>query len=1167
MEKNISPSRFPLKSDFKGFIKIMKIYLLFLFAFTFQLVANNTFAQDAVIELKSNSVTVNQLFNEIEKQTDYLIVYSNREVNTSQKVNLKNRSGKVSEYLNETFNETDIGYYFENNYIVLSKKLSDNQIVETIASMITQQKRKTITGKVVNTQGEAIIGANIIEVGTTNGTITDLNGDFSLIVEDNAILQISYVGYINQQIITGERTFLSIILEDQLQKLDEFVVTALGIKKEKVKVAYAVQEIKGENMVKARESNALSGLTGKIAGLQIANSTNLYGSPDISLRGVKPLIVINGIPIDSDSWNLSSDDIESFSVLKGPAASVLYGSRGKNGAIQITTKRGGGAIKKYSVEFNSSTMTETSFLTIPKVQHIYGSGQNGKYSYGDGTPTGGGINDNSFYIWGPKLDVLNPNTPSGYNETIQWDSPIDPVTGQRIPTALRSKGKNNLYNFLETGLLSTNNIAVNAEFDKGDLRFSATHVHEKGMVPNSKINITTFNVAGGVDLTNKLRLETNITYNRQYSSNYPDLTYNPANFIYGVYVWTGPEIDILDFKDYWVKGREGLQQKWYENTFYNNPYFIANEATRGYYRNNTYGALSAKYAFTPAVQLSLRTHVNTYSLFRDWKYPYSYKSGDAYKQKGAYEERQEDFYENITDILLTIEKDFLDDFDFSGIFGGNYRTYTLRRLDAKTSSLNVPEWYNLGNSVAQIQPINTLNRKKVMSAYGTGEISYKRTYFLNFSGRWDKSSTLPIRKNNYFYPSVGTSIILSRALTLPEMISFLKIRGSWAKVGSDLDIYQTSPVYTEQSPVHGNSNPIVWNGQRSLYYATQEYNPLLEPEFSSSFEVGIETNLFDNRLGFDVSYFESIDGPQIFELPLSISTGKSARQVNGREYKRNGWEIILNGTPIRNNSGINWDITLNWSTYKRILSKIYGDQTILDYIKIGERADAMYYRVTEKSPDGQVVHENGWPKYDPRTIRTKLGNYNPDWSIGLINTFSYKNYNLSFQLDGRIGGQVYSVVNALLWESGRHLESVNQWRDDYNEGKVNYIGKGVKVISGELKRDGEGNIISDTREFAENDIPISYFNYVQYWNARGCYESNIFNKSFLKLREVTFTYTFPKRIIEKTFLSQASISLIGRNLLYFSKFKYTDLDAITGSSDGLQTPSVRRFGININLTF
>ena len=227
----------------------------------------------------------------------------------------------------------------------------------------------------------------------------------------------------------------------------------------------------------------------------------------------------------------------------------------------------------------------------------------------------------------------------------------------------------------------------------------------------------------------------------------------------------------------------------------------------------------------------------------------------------------------------------------------------------------------------------------------------------------------------------------------------------------------------------------------------------------------------------------------------------------------------------------------------------------------------MYYRVTEKSPDGQVVFENGFPKYNPSTIRTKLGYYNPDWSIGVINSFSYKNYKLSFQFDGRIGGTVFSEVNGLLWESGRHEGSVNQWRDDYNEGKVNYIGKGVKVISGELKRDGEGNIISDTRQFAENDVPISYFDYVQNWHARGCQEANMFDRTFFKLREATFTYTIPKHIIDRTFLSQASISLVGRNLLYFSKFKYTDLDAVTGKSDGLQTPSVRRFGFNLNVTF
>lgn len=979
MKKVFSSGIVLLKNNWNHHIfRVMRISTCLLILFTCFAFAENADSQNARVNLNMRQVVLKQVLEEIEQQTDYLFI-SNREIDLEQRVSVKVSNKPVREVLDNLLENTDLSYALEGVNIILSPNIIPHA---------PQQEKRSVSGTVVDHLGEPIIGANVVEKGTINGTITNMDGIFSLNVSDNATLQVSYIGYINQEIAVGNKTSLYIILKEDSQNLDEIVVTALGIKKEKVKVAYAIQEVKGDDMIKARESNALSGLTGKIAGLQIANSTNLFESPNISLRGVEPLIVIDGVPVDPNTWNMSSDDIESYSVLKGPAASVLYGSRGKNGAIQITTKRGGSSGKKYSVEFNSSTMAETSFLTIPKVQHIYGSGQNGKYSYGDGTPSGGGINDNSFYIWGPRLDVRNPNTPSGYNETIQWDSPIDPATGQRIPTALRSKGKDNLYNFLGTGLLSTNNVAVNAEFEKGYLRFSATHVHEKGMVPNSKINITTFNVSGGVDLTDKLRLETNMTYNRQYTPNFPNPDYNPMNFIYSVYLWAGPEIDIRDFRDYWVEGREGLQQKWYENTFYNNPYFVAYEKLQGHYRNNTYGSVSAHYTFSPGIQLSLRTHINSYSLFNDWKFPYSLKSGDAYKQKGAYEELQQDYFENNTDALLTIDKDFMDDFNFSGIFGGNYRHYTFRELKGRTSSLNVPGWYNLSNSASQIQPTNEHNRKRVMSVYGTGEVSYKRTYFVNFSGRWDKSSTLPVKKNNYFYPSVGASIILSRALTLPDAISFLKLRGSWAKVGSDLDIYQTTPVYSERSPIHhnatGNFTPIVWNGQRSLYYDRQEFNYLLEPEFSSSFEIGGEMNFFDNRLGFDISYFQSIDGPQIFELPLSPSTGKTSRQVNGREYKRTGWEVVLHGSPLRNRDGLNWDVTVNWSTFKKILNKIYGDQTKLEYISIGERADAMYYRVTEKSPDGQVVFENGFPKRDPSTIRTKLGYFNPDWSIGII---------------------------------------------------------------------------------------------------------------------------------------------------------------------------------------
>jgi len=1141
-------------------MRIMKMCLLFVALGIGSSFATNTYSQETFFTLEYNNRTVKEVFNEIERRSEYIFFYIDNSLNLKRKVSVKVENQQVDALLDQVFAGTSNSYHISDRQIIITRK-AVQPVVPAEAPELMQQGRR-ISGVVKDASGEPVIGANVVVKGTTNGIISDVNGNFTLNVDEGAVLRISFIGYISQEVPVGNKTNLQITLAEDNQALSEVVVTALGIKKEKIRVTYAIQEVKGADLTKARESNALSGLTGKVAGLQIANSTNLFANPEISLRGVAPLIVVDGVPLESDSWNLSSDDIESFSVLKGPSASVLYGSRGKNGAIQITTKRGGDAAKKgYSVEFNSSTMIESSFLTFPETNHAYGSGQNGQYRYGNGTgPSGGGVNDDSFYIWGPKLDVLNSSTPSGYNETEQWDSPIDPVTGKRIPTALRSRGKNNLENFLEDGVLSTNNLSINANFDKGDLRFSATQVYEKGMVPNTGVNITTMNFSGGLNVTDKLRLETNITYNKQYSENYPDPGYGPHNFIYGIAIWAGPEVDIRDFKNYWVPGREGIQQLWYENIFYNNPYFISNEYLRGYYRDNTYGSFSAKYTFAPGIELMARTHVNNYSLYRSWKYPSSYKSGDFYKNSGAYEELYQTFFENNSDLLLTVDRDFLDDFNFSGMLGGNYRSYNSHQINARTSSMNIPEWYNLSNSADQVQPSNEIRSKKAMSAYGTGEVSYKRAYFLNFSGRWDKTSTLPVAKNNYFYPSVGGSLILSRALTLPEVISFTKIRGSYAKVGSDLDIYQTSPFYSAGTPP-------VWNGQRSLYYATTENNPMLEPEFSSSFEIGGEMQFLQNRVGFDLSYFESIDGPQIFQLPVSVTTGKSSRQVNGREYKRSGWEVVLTGKPVRNADGLNWDVMLNWSTYKVILNKIYGDQTTLNFISIGERADAMYYQVTEKSPDGQVVHENGRPKYNPSTIKDKVGYYNPDWIAGMINTFSYKNFKLTLQIDGRVGGDVYSSMNALLWESGRHPNSVNQWRDDYNEGNRTYIGEGVKVIAGELKRDGDGNVISDTREFAQNDVPVSYFDYVQNWNARGCYESNMFKKTFIKLREATLTYNFSQDVLRKSFIKQASISLIGRNLLYFADFKYTDMDAVTGSSDALQTPSVRRWGVNLNLTF
>ncbi|MEO5600639.1 MAG: carboxypeptidase-like regulatory domain-containing protein, partial [Cyclobacteriaceae bacterium] len=449
-----------------------------------------------------------------------------------------------------------------------------------LIGLSSQAQQVPISGQ-IRDMGNGLPGVSIYEKGTTQGTTSDTEGKFAMTVSSpSAILVFSFIGYKTQEIIVGNRSQFIIDMEEDVTALTEVVVTALGVKREVKSLGYSVQTVQGKEMTKAREPNIMNSLTGRVAGLEIRNQTDLFQDPGIRLRGAKPLIVIDGVPsVDADIWKLNADDIETYSVLKGATASALYGSIGRNGAIMITTKRGSGE-GQTRVELNSSTMFQPSFIRIPTIQTAYGNGNNGQYTYVDGS--GSGL-EGGGWIWGPKLDQPDPSTPSGYWETPQYNSPVDPETGELIPLPFLSRGKDNVKNFFRNGLISTNNISVSGSNENGNFRVSTSHTYQKGIVPNTDLNNTSFQISGGYKLRKNLKADASLTYNRQYTDNFPETGYGPNNYLYNLILWTGPDIDVRDLRDYWKKGQEGLQQRHYNTSWYNNPHFQANEYLRGYY--------------------------------------------------------------------------------------------------------------------------------------------------------------------------------------------------------------------------------------------------------------------------------------------------------------------------------------------------------------------------------------------------------------------------------------------------------------------------------------------------------------------------------------------------------------------------------------------------------
>jgi TonB-linked SusC/RagA family outer membrane protein len=992
-------------------------------------------------------------------------------------------------------------------------------------------------------------GVNIVVKGTTNGTISDAQGKFSINnVSANDALVISFVGYLTQEVSVSGRSTLDITLEVDAKQLSEVVITALGIEKDKAKVGYATQSVSGSDLVKAREPNAVNSLVGKVAGLNIGASAEILGAPNISLRGRGTLFVVDGVPIQSDTWNISPDDIESYSVLKGPSASALYGSRGINGAIIITTKRGSKDKRGFSVEYNSSTMWENGFLTIPKVQDEYGPGDHGKYAYKDGKT---GKNDADYDIWGPKFgsNVLIPQYDGEVSPTETYTTTFaDGSTwdGNIKPTPWVARGKDNLQRFLQAGLLSTNNIAVSASGDKYDLRFSYTHSYQKGIVPNSELNSDNFNMSTGFDFSDKLRFESNINYNRQYTPNIPDVQYGPNSMIYNIIIWGGADWDVDDMQDYWEEGKEGIQQKYAEHTRYNNPWFFAKEWLRGHQKTDVYGYMSLNYKITDDLNIVGRTQINTYDVYRSEKFPYSATSYGREQAKGDYREDNRTLFENNTDVLMTYNKKFSPDFSLTASLGGNLRTFTYQSSYVTTDYLNVPASslspgaYTFDNSLNPIKAYNFNAPMSVYSAYWLADASYKDWLHLSVTGRWDKHSTLPVQNNTYFYPSASLSVVLSEALELPEVISMLKVRGAYAKVGGSFNSsgigpipsvsltgnplgYGSTYITPYDGPSYRNSaiysSPLVYNNQPGSYYSNTITNPDLKPSFSTANELGMDVAFFKNRLGLDFTYFKNIDGPGISTITLPESTGYTGAIVNGGKTKREGFEITLDAKPLSSDRGLNWNVMLNWSTFKETFVEFADGQQRNGFFYVGDRVDKYYSGGYYTAPDGKYIYDaGGRPIVAP--VAKYLGNINPDWSWGLVNKFSYRNWSLMVQFDGRVGGVINNQIKRQTFRGGRNIETVQGAmgiaREQDTKGIKSYVGDGVVISNGAaIEYDPLTGAITnyDELQFAPNTTAT----FLQDWISRnyGQAENNMQDRTYAKLREVTLTYNFPNQYWQK----------------------------------------------------
>jgi TonB-linked SusC/RagA family outer membrane protein len=1022
-------------------------------------------------------------------------------------------------------------------------------------NILTATAQIKISGRVSDDKGNSLPGVNVILKGTTVGTVTSIDGDYFISAKENDVVVFSFMGFTTKEEPVKGRSVINVVLNEDYQKLDEVVAIAIGIKQQKKKIGYATQKIADDVIGQSKNLNVGGALSGQISGLTVTNPTGIFQAPEFLLRGKKPLLVLDGIPVETDLFDIPTENIESINVLKGTSASALYGSRGRNGAIMLTSKKATSDELKTTV--STTFMVSAGYAAFPDPQHEYGSGSNGKYEFWDGKD--GGISDGDM-TWGPKFE---PGI-----KIAQWNSPIrDKVTGEtiewyghventiydnrsryeRVPIAW--KQHNNLKNFLETGIISNTDMSVSMKTDRGQFVMTGKYAYQKGQVPEARVTSGGLNFNGSYKLTEDLTLEGALSYSKVYSPNYPRYGYGPKNHMYTILLWMGDDVDGEALKNnLWVPGKDGYQQANYNYAWYNNPYFAAKELSQVHDRNVVSSQVKLRWDIFDNLSVSGRGAVRMKDLFENMKSPKSYMNyGDS--RDGDYKTWNSEQTNFDTDLLITYTAYLSDDFNLTVNAGTSYFYKKYQEEYASTDGLIVPGIYNMGNSKGPVMASNNLQEKAITSVYGTVTLDVLKSWFLTLTGRNDWSSTMPAHNNSYFYPSVALSTTASDYIPMPKFIDYLKLYGSWAQVSSDFDPYQIESAYTDNGTY--GINP-------KVTYPNLIINPNIKPEQSVSTEFGLFTSLFKNRLGLEATYYKVIDKNQISKLPLSKSSGFTERYVNGNEYETKGLEVALSAKII-DKEDFKWSARTNWSFNKKTLTKIYGGQEKFNDLKVGSRADDMWGSQWKKTESGRLIIDKntGLPTKDSE--KGYLGHTEPDARFGFQNVFNYKKFTLNLDFDGVIGGVMNSKTIEKLWWGGRHPESTTHRDAEYAAGKAVYVPKGVNVLD-------NGNIV-------ENTTAVSWQTWCQNYPYKAYVTedesktfANVFDRSYVKLRKVALTYNFGNNN-KIVLLNGATITLFANNVAIIKNIPLIDPDFKTGNDNNLQDPSARYIGITTKFTF
>jgi len=1067
------------------------------------------------------------------------------------------------------------------------KKLLTLPIVLLVA-VSTMLAQRTITGTVSDAAGDPLPGVNVVVKGTDVGTATDGTGMYSIrVAEENAALIFSYIGYSSQEVALGASNVVDVTLTEGVLLQEGVVVTALGISRERKKLGYAVQELDGGELEIARDPSALNALSGKVAGLQIISSSGNVGSSSrVVIRGnasitgnSQPLFVINGVPISNTTFNsngqyggadygspiadINPDDIESISVLKGPNAAALYGARATNGVILVTTKSGKGAKKGVSVSYSGNIGFSDPFR-LPDYQSKFGQGIGGQFKYVDGTGlAAGNLFDGVDESWGPAFDqsiTQNDgidNNGDGVVDEAGEGALIDQHTGANQPWLAQP---NTIRDVFRTGVTMSNNIAVSMNNDNMYSRMSYTNFSQEGMLPNTNLRRNTFNMSTGMKMNEKLSADANFTYTRTDSDNRPGIGYAGDNIMQQT-IWTGRQVDWQDLEaNYNNRDEFGQYYNWNHN-YQNNPFFTLYNNVKPMNRDRINGFARLTYKLNDWLNVAGRVMNDFYRENR--RRIWAKETLDF--PNGRFEEDNFSVNEINLELLLNARKEVSDKLTIGGTLGLNRRDDNSSLNSTIVRSLTVDGIYNVSNAASNPAVTQTDLRRRVNSVFGLVSFEFDDFLFVDVTGRNDWSSTLPDGSNSYFYPSVNLGLVLSDAMEMPDFIDYLKLRGGWAQVGSDTDPYRLRLTYAANDP---------WGGVPSFAAPNNLPATSLSPEISNSIEAGLDLNMFDNRVGLDVTYYNSETRDQIIPVDASPSTGFTNRVTNAGTLVNNGIELSLNLAIVRT-PDVSWNMQLNWAKNNSEVKDLpEGIESILLGNYWGLRLEAregepygIFRGLSALYNDaGDIVLSGGVPQIDPQpdpndpTGLAKLGTITPDWIGGMRNTVSYKNLSLSFLVDVRKGSDLFSMTYMFGRYAGAVAESL-EGRNTAEEVRNGYVYEGVVD-------NGDGT-------YSPNTTPVDAETWnVYYWRGLSGHDRSVFDASFVKLREVTLGYDMPKKWFENNFIEDLRLSVYGRNLLLIhSNVPHVDPETAFSSDTDVQgfefgqTPSARTYGLQLNARF